>query len=1119
MRVSWVLLMSLLVALSGCGGPRRVSDATQKVGSGGRGGDVRLVPQSAHTHGAQVMALSDDETLLVSASDEIKIWEVATGALLRTIPIDGRERMLAARFTTDGNRVVAIGYDGKIRTWDVDSGALVSQAFVGTRVGKAVLSRDASTVLAYSELGVAQHQVATGKRVLAFGDKGSARALALTDGGKVVVVRRAGMEVWSAAAALERTLPFPSNVNVTAITSRGDTLVVAYGSPRKPPGIAAFDLRAGAPNADYSYAPPRDWEERRTSDAPDSPIAAMRIVADGSLVTVTGDRLVIRHPAGAVDLAREGRSASSHVYTAAITADGGAALLSGAEGIGLRRSDGASAESRMFGVKVADGIASELDVSRDGKRAAFFATPTVWDLETLRLVGRLPGASQPVAFAADGGHLLAAVSRYRSLPSSPGAGFGVWDVATDKVKPFDRGHPEMLAHSADGTRFFVGFAHVGDAPVGQCDDDGNCPLAPPEAAAEIIDVATGKTLRTFQIPNANLVRSATFLANGKVAFVDVRNTAFLADPATGTLKRWPVVDGGTFLPDGTMMVGRADGAAAVLDLETGATTRTWAGKGEPIGATDDGAAVLSKRADGSAMLWKASSGEVLHTYPAFVGTHARFALGGAYFVAIAPDQARVYRVADGRYVSLVASATDWLVVDENGYFDASSRGGELVAAVRGRHAYRIDQLAVRNNRPDLVLASVGLGSAPLLAHLRARHELRLARLGFTEGQLDGALESAPTASIGEVKTSGKTADVSFSLATRSGSLRSYNVFVNDVPLFGSGKRVSGSTATLRERVELGAGRNKIEVSTTTDAGVESLRAFQVVSYAEKPTGDLYFLAFGVSKYKDARLDLAYADKDALDLAEIFKGMKGKFAEVRTKALVNEAVTAASIRDAGQFLAKAKVDDTVVLFVAGHGVHTRDAAAEYYYATHDVDPKRLRETGASFDAFEALLRDIAPRKKLFLMDTCESGERDGAAIAPMARNARGMRERSVRGLVLDAAPTAPTVTAAPLAFLLDRDRFIYNDLARRTGTVVLSSSRGSESSFEDDAWQNGAFTAELKLALTSRVADTNNDGVVSVQELRDYVSSAVAKRTEDKQHPVVDRDNLEAKFTLPRTGAK
>jgi hypothetical protein len=365
-----------------------------------------------------------------------------------------------------------------------------------------------------------------------------------------------------------------------------------------------------------------------------------------------------------------------------------------------------------------------------------------------------------------------------------------------------------------------------------------------------------------------------------------------------------------------------------------------------------------------------------------------------------------------------------------------------------------------------------------------------------------------------VKTTENFAEVTIELAAQGRDLFRYNIFVNDVPLFGApGKPTSGRHQRITERVELGAGRNKIEVSALDSGGAESLRAFRTIEHAAKKTGDLYYLGFGVSRYHNPKYNLEYPHKDVLDLAEVFKAAQGTFRQVHVRTYVNEQATVDNIRRAKDFLRPAGVDDTVVLFVAGHGVHSRDAAAEYYFVTHETDGLRLPQTAANFDLIEDLLLGIAPRKKLFLMDTCESGEKDEDEPASAGLpGQRGLVPRTTRALALDAQ--AQPGAGKPRPFLFDRNRYVYNDLSRRSGAIVLSSSRGSEFSWERKELENGVFTEEILIALTSGRADKNKDGLVSTDELRDDVAREVPKRTEDKQHPTVDRDNLEANFAFP-----
>ena len=530
------------------------------------------------------------------------------------------------------------------------------------------------------------------------------------------------------------------------------------------------------------------------------------------------------------------------------------------------------------------------------------------------------------------------------------------------------------------------------------------------------------------------------------------------------------------------LVGSDGGLITLWDLERGAIEKTLEGHSDNVATlafSPDGARALSSSRDGTSRLWNLKSGES---------------------------------------IVLMADGADWLIHDAQGNFDGSRRGGQLVAAVQGRKAFSIEQLAAHNNRPDLILAQIGLASPEVIEHFRARHARRLKKLGLDEAGVAGRFDRAPTATIVSLDQQGKFAEVALELADAS-ALKAFQIWVNGVPVFGGqGKPASGTHAAFRERIELTSGSNRIEVSASNLAGAEALRDFRAVEYKPAAVGDLYYLGFGVSKHQNPRLDLAFAHKDVLDLGKVLEGTSGKFGEVHVRTHVDAEVTTANIRAAKDFLRGAKTDDTVVVFVAGHGTHSDDAAADYFFVTHDVDLARLRETAAPFELIEDLLQDIAPRRKLLLMDTCESGERDEGEAAPalVQPGARALRSRGIRGVKLAGTAAASSESARrDLRRILDvRDRYIYNDLGRRTGAVVFSSSRGSELSYEQDALQNGVFTAQLKAGLTNPAADRDRDGLLSSDELRDFVAAEVARLTNDLQHPTIDRDNTEIRLGLP-----
>ena len=147
-----------------------------------------------------------------------------------------------------------------------------------------------------------------------------------------------------------------------------------------------------------------------------------------------------------------------------------------------------------------------------------------------------------------------------------------------------------------------------------------------------------------------------------------------------------------------------------------------------------------------------------------------------------------------------------------------------------------------------------------------------------------------------------------------------------------------------------------------------------------------------------------------------------------------------------------------------------------------------------------------------MDTCESGEGDEKTMLPTSSSVNDLSPRNIQ---LPEEERSPFVQSEALVFK-ENDRFIHRDLRRRTGAIVFSSSRGNERSYESRAIQGGYFSWAIQNALTNKDADTNSDGQIDTDELRFFVQTQVSAKTEGRQNPVVDKDNIYQKisFALP-----
>lgn len=815
------------------------------------------------------------------------------------------------------------------------------------------------------------------------------------------------------------------------------------------------------------------------------------------------------------------RSYDDHYAKSSVLVDDGesAIALSNED---LYRWDLATGETlHRFGVAI-DPVGG-LDVSRDGRTLIASGDDRlyVWDLSALRVVRTIDAGGAKTARLSPDGTLVAygwgndlvirevrtgAVTRTIAAAAAPITGVcfaedgqtvyissGDWSwfngrqqpVADDAVRGFDVATGALRVTLAEGE-------HDGGAFLALAISADGRRLAAVDVSSTVTtwDVTGAAAPATFATEIAQASSLAVDADGSMVAVVgrggmldawaseDQRSpTLQLVDVATGEVRSlaedlW--LDVVTFSPDGAEVV------------VAGMATRRW--------RIDDGQLIESFR-------WHRSEATAIR--------HV-----GPYLASASSDGTVVIGdLAQTKWLNLQGHGDDWIAYDLDGYFDASAGGGDLVAVVQGMRAFAIDQFAVFRNRPDLLLENFDLGDPELRSHLRKRAELRARAFGLATGDGEAAALDAPEVEILRLDQDGDHAELELR-ATDAQGLAFVNVLVDGVPVYaGLGADVEGTQSTHQVTLDLAGGAQRIEVTAYNQRGVEALRDLALLRAVAPARGDLHVLAFGVSRYRDAELRLGFPAKDATDLAKLLSRMDG-FNRVHVHTFLDEDVTTRTLRDAKALLVDATTDDTVIVFVAGHGLHDDTANAEYYFLTQDADPERLEETAAPFSLIEDLLAGIAPRRKLLLLDTCESGEIPGETYAGLLDDARG---RGLTARAVRRRSRAVGVTADPgdRAWLLQRDRFIYDDVSRRTGAIVFSSSRGGELSYEADPIANGFFTEALVLGLTG-AADTDADLHVSIDELRTFVSDAVATATGDLQHPVIDRDNRQMRLTFAVT---
>ena len=113
-----------------------------------------LFTSTAHKSLVETLAFSPDGKILASGSNELFLWDTATGEQLRTTSRELTSPISTLVFSPDGNTLVAGNWDGILELWDVRPGGLLSTHTGHTRgINALKFSADSKTLVSASFWG------------------------------------------------------------------------------------------------------------------------------------------------------------------------------------------------------------------------------------------------------------------------------------------------------------------------------------------------------------------------------------------------------------------------------------------------------------------------------------------------------------------------------------------------------------------------------------------------------------------------------------------------------------------------------------------------------------------------------------------------------------------------------------------------------------------------------------------------------------------------------------------------------------------------------------------------------------------------------------------------------
>jgi hypothetical protein len=222
---------------------------------------------------------------------------------------------------------------------------------------------------------------------------------------------------------------------------------------------------------------------------------------------------------------------------------------------------------------------------------------------------------------------------------------------------------------------------------------------------------------------------------------------------------------------------------------------------------------------------------------------------------------------------------------------------------------------------------------------------------------------------------------------------------------------------------------------------------------------VYAVLVGVARYSHMK-SLKYTDDDAYRMYAFLKSPEGgALADEQIRVLVDEDATKENIlNNITKTFAKAGPNDVIFFYFSGHGLNGAFLPIDFDGNNNKLEHSEIIQ----------VLESSQAKSKIVIADACHSGS----------------------------LQTAKSTTAQSAI------ETYYNAFSRSSGgTVLMMSSKAEETSIENNGLRQGIFSHFLIRGLKGG-ADADDDRLVTINELFEYVEANVKFYTNNYQTPVI-----------------
>lgn len=705
--------------------------------------------------------------------------------------------------------------------------------------------------------------------------------------------------------------------------------------------------------------------------------------------------------------------------------------------------------------------------------------PEIFNARTGAKLKELPLSTDRVAISPDGRLVLATGRMNNGWPHGASQKVELWDASLgQKVREFDA--PPFLGYAASVQDLsFSGDGRFAITGRG----DGTAPMW---------EVETGTETRRFE-GQVNYVMSLSLSQDGRQVEIQKEDgsiynwdlsagTADLKKAGSGRgvppdYTKAPVVRS----PDGRLILQGKDTTAVLIDAASKQELRSLVGHSDLVLTATfsaDSRFVVTGSFDSTMKLWDTTSGRELKTFPGHLAAvlSVAFTPDGRRLVSGSTDgTVRFWDVASGVELcrAIVFVNGDWAVIDASGRFDASNGGKvEGLHWVVENEPVVLSQLKERYYEPGLLAKVLGFSKEPLRDVSK-----------FENPKLN------PDVSYESLERGSK---LKLTLTNRGGGIGRIQVFINGKEFLADAR-----DDRLKSNPHVSQATLIVDLSKSGSAVAGKSNAVRVVAWnvenyissrgadmawtpegaADTATPEVFAIVGGISNYAGAQLNLNFAAKDAVDMANAIElGAKRLFGtdKVHLKLLSTSedsrsiAPTKENFTKAfAEVRALAKPTDILIVYLAGHGITLQRGSDTYCYLTQEArttdtavlaDSAVRQQTTITSEELVDWIKGIPALKQVVMLDTCAAGAAQERLKLIDKREASGDAIRAI-----------------------DRAK-------DRTGSYILMGSAADAVSYEASQFGQGLLTYALLKGMKGGAL--RNDEFVDVSKLFQFARDEV-----------------------------